>query len=650
MWDIVSTTLNPQPTMHNILITITLLLMSLSCGAVTLPRLFRSGMVLQRQRPLPVWGTASAGETVTVTFRGKTYTATADGDGKWMLTLPKQKPGGPFIMQIGDQTLTDVMVGDVWMVSGQSNIDTNIERVYPQYAADIDAYSNADIRLFRVNTDPSTERKDDILPTSWKPLTKENAWHFSAIGYFLGQKMHAETGVPQGIIQSSLGGSPIQAWIDIDSLRHFPADYYTDYMLYTDKEYVDYQSKANQRAGEVWTNVMNQTDPGYGKYEKADFDDTAWPVHDQYDNNAWAKHNGRPIIGSMWLRQHVTIDAAHAGKPATLLLGTLHDMDYTYVNGKQVGVTYYQYPPRRYTIPAGLLREGDNVIAVRIVCKSGMANFYKDKPHEIVFADGTRQPISTQWRTQKGSLIMQGPLGGKLNTNNQASVLYNGMIHPLAPYAMQGVIWYQGESNTGRPDEYGALLNKLTGCWRTLWQRPDMPFCVVQLANHMAPTDNPQESGWAALREQQRLTADADPYTSLAVAIDLGEASDIHPLLKREVTERCVLAFQNAVFGKKNKLSPEPVAARCVDGTVVITMDQPLRPCDDLKEFEVKGADGKFHNATARTDGDKVVVTPRQSLPAGSVTVRHAWKNNPARLNLYGKNNLPASPFQMEAR
>lgn len=650
MWYIVSTTLNPQPTMHNILITITLLLMSLSCGAVTLPRLFRSGMVLQRQQPLPVWGTASAGETVTVTFRGKTYTATADGDGKWMLTLPKQKPGGPFIMQIGDQTLTDVMVGDVWMVSGQSNIDTHIERVYPQYAADIDAYSNADIRLFRVNTDPSTERKDDILPTSWKPLTKENAWHFSAIGYFLGQKMHAETGVPQGIIQSSLGGSPIQAWIDIDSLRHFPADYYTNYMLYTDKEYVDYQSKANQRAGEVWTNVMNQTDPGYGKYEKADFDDTAWPVHDQYDNNAWARHNGRPIIGSMWLRQHVTIDAAHAGKPATLLLGTLHDMDYTYVNGKQVGVTYYQYPPRRYTIPAGLLREGDNVIAVRIVCKSGMANFYKDKPHEIVFADGTRQPISTQWRTQKGSLIMQGPLGGKLNTNNQASVLYNGMIHPLAPYAMQGVIWYQGESNTGRPDEYGALLNKLTGCWRTLWQRPDMPFCVVQLANHMEPADNPQESGWAALREQQRLTADADPYTSLAVAIDLGEASDIHPLRKREVTERCVLAFQNAVFGKKNKLSPEPVAARCVDGTVVITMDQPLRPCDDLKEFEVKGADGKFHNATARTDGDKVVVTPRQSLPAGSVTVRHAWKNNPARLNLYGKNNLPASPFQMEAR
>ena len=213
--------------MKKLLFSLPLLLLSLTSSAITLPRLFQSGMVLQRQQPLPVWGTANGGETVTVTFRGKTYTTTADADGKWRLTLPKQKPGGPFTMQIGDVTLTDVMVGDVWMVSGQSNIDTNIERVYPQYAADIDAYSNDNVRLFRVNTDYSTERKTDILPTGWKPLTKENAWKFSAIGYFLGQKMHAETGVPQGIIQSSLGGSPIQAWVDIDSLRHFPADYYT---------------------------------------------------------------------------------------------------------------------------------------------------------------------------------------------------------------------------------------------------------------------------------------------------------------------------------------------------------------------------------------------------------------------------------------
>lgn len=622
------------------------LLCSLACHAVVLPQVFQSGMVLQRQQPLPVWGTAQPREEVTVTFRGKRYTTNADANGQWRIVLPKQKPGGPFIMQIAEQTLTDVMVGDVWLVSGQSNVDTNIERVYPQYAADIDAYSNDNIRLFQVQTDYSTERKNDVKKTSWKHLNKDNAWKFSALGYFLGQKMYNDTKVPQGVIQSSLGGSPVQAWVDIDSLKSY--SYYRDYMLYTDADYVKYQTLANNRANDVWFKLMNDTDPGNGKYEKSDYDDASWQTYDQYDNNAWAKHEGRPIIGSMWLRQHITIDAAHAGKAATLLLGTLHDMDYTFVNGKQIGVTYYQYPPRRYSIPAGLLHEGDNVIAVRIICKSGMANFYRNKPHEIVYADGTRQPISTQWLTHKGSLLMEGPLGGKVNTQNQASVLYNGMIHPLAPYALSGMVWYQGESNTDKPNEYGDLLTKLTGNWRTLWQRPDMPFCVVQLANHMEPTDQPQESGWAALREQQRLVSLANPHNTLVVAIDLGEAADIHPLRKREVAERCALALANQVFGKKNLLSPQPLSVTLQPEGVVVTMDQPLRPCDDVKEFELKGNDGKFRNATARVDGTKVILTaPEGTVPTA---VRFAWKNNPARLNLYGKNGLPASPFQMEVK
>lgn len=630
---------------------LTFFLLAAICGhTVTLPELFQNGMVLQRDRPIPVWGTADKGEPVTVTFRGKTYTATADDNGRWSVTLPRQKAGGPYTMQIGDVTLSDILIGDVWMVSGQSNIDTNIERVYPQYANDIDSYSNDNIRLFRVYTNHSTQRKDDILPTEWKRLNKDNAWTFSAIGYFLGQKMFNDThGVPQGIIQSSLGGSPIQAWMDIDSLKNFSGNYYTNYMLYTDPEYVDYQTKANKRANDVWFRVMDDSDPGRAeKYESVDYDDSSWARHDQYDNKAWARHDGRPIIGSMWLRQHITIDAAHAGKAATLLLGTLHDMDYTYVNGQQVGVTYYQYPPRRYAIPAGLLREGDNVITVRIICKSGMAHFYKDKPHEMVFADGTKQPVSTEWLTHKGALIMEAPLGGKVNTQNQASVLYNGMIYPLAPYALSGIVWYQGESNTGRPDDYGVMLKKMTGNWRALWQRPDLPFCIVQLANHMEAVEQPQESNWAALREQQRLTADTDPYTGLAVAIDLGEAADIHPLRKREVAERCALALSNAVYGKKNALSPEPVSAAIGADRVVIIMNQPLRPCDDLKEFEIRRPGGKFANAEASAVGNKVII-PLSDRPV-SLSVRYAWKNNPARANLYGRNDLPASPFEIEVK
>ncbi|MDO4171388.1 MAG: sialate O-acetylesterase [Prevotellaceae bacterium] len=629
-------------------LTLLFIFVSLSCGAVNMPQLFQSGMVLQRQQPLPVWGTAQPGEEVTVTFRGKKYSCTADNAGNWRVVLPKQKPGGPFVLQAGDKTITDVMVGDVWICSGQSNVDTNIERVYPQYAKDIDAYSNEKIRLFRVQTTPKATRQDDVPAAAWKPLTKENAWSFTALGYFLAQRMYEQTGVPQGVIQSSLGGSPIQAWLDIDSLRNFPATYYNDFLLNTDPQYVEYQEKANKRANDVWFEAMNSSDPGLGKYEKADYDDSAWPEYSQYDNGKWARHEGRPIIGSVWLRQHVRVDAVHAGQPATLNLGTLHDMDYTFVNGKQVGVTYYQYPPRRYKIPAGLLREGDNVIAMRIVCKTGMVNFYKDKPHEMVFEDGTRIGTSLTWRTNKGSLMMTGPLGGTLNVQNQASMLYNGMIHPLAPYAVSGVVWYQGESNTGRPQEYGPMLRKLIGGWRALWQREDMPFCVVQLANYMEPTDGPQESGWAALREQQRLVCAEDPNAALAVAIDLGEAADIHPLRKRELAERCAMAFSDYLLSdKKRPLSPMPLQAKAEQGRIVITMDQTLQPQEKLMEFELHSAGGKFRNVKATTDGNRVIV-PLEANDKAPFTIRYAWKNNPARVNLYNQRSLPASPFQIE--
>ncbi len=651
---------------HLRLISTTLLLLFTlaSTAGIKLPQLFQSGMVLQRNQTIPVWGTADKGENVTVTFRGKDYSATAGTDGKWSVSLPKQKAGGPYTMTIKGNaadaiTLEDVMVGDVWLCSGQSNVDVHIERVYPQYAKDIDSYSNDNIRLFRIFTTPATERKDDVARTSWKHLSKENAWGFSALGYFLGQKMYKETGVPQGIIQCSLGGSPIQAWVDIDSVKAYGATsqeaqhLYTKYLLYTDQQYIDYMSKANNRAGDVWMNAMNQTDPGYGVFEKEDYDDSAWQTFSQDDNNAWARHNGRPIIGSMWLRQHIQVDAAHAGKPATMFIGTFHDMDYTYVNGKQVGVTYYQYPPRRYPIPAGLLHEGDNVITVRLICKSGMANFFKNKPHEIVFEDGLSAiPTSTDWLMHKGSLMMEGPLGGRLDTNNQASVLYNGMLHPVAPYALSGMVWYQGESNAGQGD-YDKYLHMLIGGWRQLWNRNDLPFTIVQLANYMEPSDKPQErSSWASLREQQRQVALSDPYTTLTVNIDLGEASDIHPLRKREVAERCAMGLMNTVFGKKNALTPQPLSSAFAGSEqIVITMDQPLEKCDAVCELEVKGADGHFHNVSGKADGNKVTIDCKDvDMPQGETTVRYAWKDNPVKANLRNKQQLPATPFQINVK
>ena len=357
---------------------------------VVLPQLFQSGMVVQRNQPVPVWGQADAGETVVVTFKKKTYTATADANGRWQVTLPAQKAGGPYELQVASRSpegetggpivLSDVLVGDVWLLSGQSNIEVTIERVYPWYTKDIDSYSNDRIRLFRVQNETDTHGpKNDIRQTAinWKPVNKQNAWLFSAVGYFLGREMFEKNNVPQGIIVNSWGGTPIEAWISADSLQRDYPMLVEKTRLYQDDDYIRAQQQANRFADRRWNAMLNEKETFF---TATDLDDSDWETIDQYK---W----GWRGIGTTWLRQHIQIDKAHAGQPARLLLGTLFDQDFTYVNGKQVGHTGYQYPPRRYDIPEGLLQEGDNVITIRFVNKYGMVHFIKEKPSLLAFGE-----------------------------------------------------------------------------------------------------------------------------------------------------------------------------------------------------------------------------------------------------------------------
>lgn len=608
---------------------------------VVLPQLFQSGMVLQRGKSLPVWGKADAGETVVVTFKKKTYETVADADGRWSVTLPKQKAGGPYELKVNDIVISDVLIGDVWLCSGQSNIDVTIERVYPQYTTEIDNYSNDEIRLFRVQTDTDTHGpKWDIKKTKWVTANKENAWLFSAVGYFLGREMHKKNGVPQGIIVNSLGGTPIQAWLSADSLnRHYPNDY-RQTQFYQDDNMVRTIQRGNQLASNRWQKVMDDTDPGLKDgYTAADYDDSHWAVKSQYDNIT----GKRQYMGSFWVRQTVNVDAAHAGKPARLLVGTLFDADYTYINGKEVGRTYYQYPPRRYNIPAGLLKEGSNALTVRFVTKGGNPHFIKDKPYKIIFEDGKELPLSEEWRVHEGAGMLPCPQVN-FNLQNLPSVLYNAMLYPLAPYSLSGVVWYQGESNTGDGYGYQKKLSQLMSGWRQLWQMPDLPFVVVQLANYMAASDKPQDSGWSQVREAQRLAVKEADNAALAVAIDLGEAVDIHPLRKWEVAQRVAMGFDKLLWNKKLMLYPEVVDVNVSGSDVVLQLDQPLRENGKLYEFETAGSDGRFANAEAIVEGDKIII---KSAVATPTKVRYAWKNNPARVNAYSKAGLPMSPFEM---
>ncbi|MBR0390100.1 MAG: sialate O-acetylesterase [Prevotella sp.] len=624
-----------------------------------MPKLFQSGMVVQRGKLIPVWGHADAGETVTVRFNKKVYQATADADGRWRVDLPKMKAGGPYQLTVNDQTIDNILVGDVWLLSGQSNIDVTIERVYPQYTQEIDKYENSQIRLFRVQNETSTHGvKEDIRHTNinWKPVNKQNAWLFSAAGYFLGKRMFQTNKVPQGIIVNSWGGTPIEAWISEDSLK---ADYpmlIKKLQMYQNDNYVRAQMQANGAANQQWESILNQTDPGYADVA---VDETSWQ---QIDQNNWTWRG----TGSVWLRQHITIDKQHAGKPARLLLGTLFDRDVTYLNGKQIGQTGYQYPPRRYDIPEGMLKEGDNVIAIRFINKFGAVHFIPEKPYMLCFGDDRLsqnpmpkdvQPLSQLWKMKVGAEMPQCP-SSDVSLQNLPTTLYNAVLYPLAPYAINGVVWYQGESNTGNPAPYADHLKKLMGSWRDRWNDHQMPFVIVQLANYdgrqqtgfprpITPQTEPVNSGWAQLREAQRVVAKADAKAELAVINDLGETVDIHPLRKKEVAERIGLCFDKLLYNNKVKLSPEVVSTQVSDAAIQLTLDQPIQE-GDLYTFEVcNNGNNTYQNVPAVGKGNVITLLVPQASQASALKIRYAWKDDPKQANVRSLSGLPMSSFEL---
>ena len=632
---------------------------------VRLPQLFQSGMVMQRGKPIPIWGWADKGEQVTVTFLKKTYTTTADDQGRWRIDLPKMKAGGPYVLEVKGEKqevreYSDILIGDVWLLSGQSNIDVTIERVYPQYVNEIDQFNNGQVRLFRVQNETSTHGvKDDIRPTNinWKPLTKQNAWLFSAVGSFLGKRMFEKNKVPQGIIVNSWGGTPIEAWISADSLQKDYPMLVKRAVFYQSDNYVRTQMQANGAASRQWNEMLDKAD-AVQDYIQPAFQDADWQTINQDD---WSWRG----TGTVWLRQHIIIDKVHAGKPARLLLGTLYDQDVTYLNGKQIGSTGYQYPPRRYDIPEGLLKEGDNVIAIRFINKNGAIHFIPQKPYMLCFGDDRLSqnpmpkdviPLGKEWKMRVGAIMPPCP-GGDVSLQNQPTTLYNAVLYPLAPYAISGIVWYQGESNTGNPAPYADYLKKLMGCWRDRWQDQQMPFCIVQLANYdgrqqtgfprpIVYPNEPVNSGWAQLREAQRTTAKTDTYAELAVINDLGETVDIHPLRKKEVAERIGLCFDRLVFkDKKVSLSPEVISTVVQDDKIILTLDQPVQS-GPLHEFELAGADGKFVNATATSDGNRITILSPLTSPLLPLKVRYAWKDDP-KADVRSLTGLPMSSFEI---
>lgn len=624
-------------------------------GQIRLPRLVRDSMILQRDAKINIWGWASKGEKVNIKFNNKNYKTVTDAKGKWILQLPRMKAGGPYTMDITGSNkifIKDILIGDVWICSGQSNMvhQMNIHDV--TYAKDIAEANYPAIRHFWIPTLTNLQGPQDDLPTgSWKPAIGDDVRPFSAVAYFFARKIYEKYHVPIGLINASVGGTPIEAWTSEEGLRDFPTLIST---IQKNKDTAYINSLNRNAAANNPNRSQVQTDPGL-MGEKKWFDVSYVPKEWRTINipGYWEDQGIKDLNGVVWYRKEIDVPAAMIGKSAKIFLGRIVDADVLYINGRQVGNTTYQYPQRRYNVPADVLKTGKNIFVIRVTNASGKGGFVPDKPY-CLFAGNDTIDLKGTWQYRVGEVYVprSGFGGGSgINAGGQPTALYNAMIAPLINYTIKGFLWYQGETNAGRAGEYAKLQPAQIIDWRNKWKQGELPFLYVQLPGFMDYNYLPSESGWAMLRESQ-LKSLSVPNTAMAVAIDLGEWNDIHPDNKKDVGERLALAALKLSFNENIVHSGPIYQSSAIDGNkIIINFTNTgsgliTNDGEELGEFAVAGADKKFVWAKAKIEGNKIIVwNDNVSSP---MYVRYAWADNPVNPNLYNKEGLPASPFRTD--
>lgn len=641
------------------MIRLLLILGSLACvssvsAQVRLPRLVSDSMVIQRDAKVRVWGWAAKGETVRVSFKGKSYKTRADHNGNWQLWLSPSKAGGPYRMEISASnkiTLNDILVGDVWLCAGQSNMVHYLVLHSERYADEIRRANFPGIRQFRVPTAPNLSGPaEDYSEGSWSAANPRNVLKFSVVAYFFAKKLYEKYHIPIGIINASVGGTPIEAWTSEDGLREFP-EIRSLIEKNRDTARVNEINREARRLNQE-REKRNADDEGLSGVPWYDPTFKAENWHSINVPGYWEDQGIKDLDGVVWYRREIEVPVGAAGDAAMIYLGRIVDADQVYVNGKQVGSTGYQYPQRRYALPAGTLKPGKNLIVVRVVNHGGKGGFVPDKPYHIRVGE-VKLDLKDEWHYKVGKVFdpQDRPAPG-VALQNQPAALFNGMLAPATSFGVKGFLWYQGESNTGRPDEYRKLLPAMISDWRTRWNTV-APFLFVQLPNFMEMNYLPSESQWAELRDAQ-LGALGVPNTAMAVAIDLGEWNDIHPGNKRPIGERLALAAQRLAYGDASTVHSGPLyASHRVEGSHMIInfnhVGSGLATSDGepLRYFAIAGKDGKFVWAEARIRNDNTIEVWSDKVQ-DPVEVRYAWADNPDGANLVNREGLPASPFRTE--
>ncbi len=615
---------------------------------LSLPKVFADNMVIQREIEVPIWGKSFSSDTITVVFNQQKKMGIANEKGDWKINLPKQNAGGPYDMILSSSTgqvieFHNILVGDVWFASGQSNMEWQV-----QQAKDADLeIKNANynkIRFFNVEHAKELIPQEEVRGGEWEVCDSLSVKDKSAVAYYFGRYLHKDLNVPIGIIQSTWGGTPVEAWTSREQLlnSNITSQTVKDNDSITSNHFV----QDSLDLVRFWEIVYQPEDKVINAYSALGYDDGEWEKLTMPSTfKSWDMGN---YEGMMWLRKHIRIKKEMLGNALHIYLGH-PEMNYSlYFNGKEICKNVWNAEKTHdYTIPSEIVREGDNVIAVRMAVLWGGGGF--NPPSDNMYlTDGVKRiSLAEKWLYKRG---LEPKIPTIKNYHQYPTYLYNGMINPLVTYGIKGFIWYQGENNADKALDYATLFPLMIKDWRKRWGLGDLPFLYVQLANYMKVKPEPGLSNWALLRESQTKALSL-PNTGMACIIDLGEADQIHPKNKQEVGRRLALVAEKQVYKKDVNAYGPVIDHYTIEGDQVIlhfkNTNEGLKVRNNgaLKGFAVAGINQQFYWAKAVIQGDKVVVSSDKVKKP--VAVRYAWADNP-ECNLINSDDLPAIPFRTD--
>lgn len=622
-------------------------------SAIRLPMVFSDHMVVQQQEPVQIWGWADKSTKVWLSIAGNQIVTKADKQGQWHAALPAMKAGGPYTLEVWTKKdtirLQDVLIGEVWICSGQSNMEFQLKSV-KNAQMEIASATNSQIRSFDVRKNMSRFPLTD-LEGSWTVCSPQTAGDFTAVGYLFIREIAEKLQVPVGIINTSWGGTDIESWMSMECIDGFPK--YKRLMTRLRSEDLEqYLARGKEVEAAFLEAIKKEPGEPEGWYRPTFLKNDWQPLHVP---GLWTIDELSGVDGVVWTTTQFQIPDSLAGRQALLSLGIIDDDDVTWVNGTTVGSTVGYDVKRHYIIPKGILKAGNNELTVKITDNHGGGGCYGSSDLYFVQIGQQTFPIlDNDWRyriavdNEAFEYVEDGP-------NAFPSRLYNAMVAPFVGYTAKGFLWYQGENNAPRAEEYYRLFPAMITDWRQQWNRPDMPFYWVQLANYMLPDDHPSMSNWATLRDAQNKTRSL-AHTGQAVIIDVGEADDIHPKNKQTVAHRLARLALHYDYGMDLCCeSPQPLSALHDGHDVIITFDHVAKGLKArsrygyLCGFSIAGDDGKYHWVKGYVEGMNTIRLDARGI-SHPRTVRYAWADNPDDANLYNSEDLPSTPFEIDIK